>query len=142
LVDIQTNKVEDPFGWRVKVEKQVLKLFKKNLNIIVKTEKTFLGFFVLFCKLLLLSHFDEKSNCFFSFVVISCAKNTQVHPPVGGFLPKKDLEVSKNRTKNLNLMERSQIQDWINHQNEKFYSTGLNYWINIDDFEQRTKKRW
>jgi len=23
LVDIQTNKVEDPFGWRVKVEKQV-----------------------------------------------------------------------------------------------------------------------
>jgi hypothetical protein len=73
-------------------------------------------------------------------LIISCAKNTQVHPPVGGVLTEKDLETSKNRTKNLNLMERSQIKDWINHQNEKFYSTGLNYWINMDDFEQREKK--
>ena len=24
LVDIQTNKAEDPFGWRVKVEKHIL----------------------------------------------------------------------------------------------------------------------
>jgi branched-chain amino acid aminotransferase len=24
LVDIQTNKAEDPFGWRVKVEKEIL----------------------------------------------------------------------------------------------------------------------
>ena len=23
----------------------------------------------------------------------------------------------------------------------KFYSTGLNYWINVEDFEQRTKKK-
>ena len=83
----------------------------------------------------------KKAIVFLVFVVISCAKNTQVHPPVGGILTEKDLEVSKNRAKSLNLMERSQIQDWINYQDQKFYSTGLNYWINIDDFEQRTKKK-
>ena len=83
----------------------------------------------------------KKAIVFVVFVVISCAKNTQVHPPVGGILTEKDLEVSKNRAKSLNLMERNQIQDWINHQNQKFYSTGLNYWISIEDFEQRTKKK-
>ena len=83
----------------------------------------------------------KKAIVFLVFVVISCAKNTQVHPPVGGILTEKDLEVSKNRAKSLNLMERSQIQDWINHQNQKFYSTRLNYWINVEDFEQRTKKK-
>ena len=83
----------------------------------------------------------KKAIVFSLFLIISCAKNTQVHPPVGGVLTEKDLETSKNRTKNLNLMERSQIKDWINHQNEKFYSTGLNYWINMDDFEQREKKK-
>ena len=83
----------------------------------------------------------KKAIVFSLFLIISCAKNTQVHPPVGGVLTEKDLETSKNRTKNLNLMERSQIKDWINHQNEKFYSKGLNYWINMDDFEQREKKK-
>lgn len=83
----------------------------------------------------------KKAIVFVVFVVISCAKNTQVHPPVGGILTEKDLEVSKNRAKSLNLMERNQIQDWINHQNQKFYSIGLNYWISIEDFEQRTKKK-
>ena len=83
----------------------------------------------------------KKAIVFSLFLIISCAKNTQVHPPVGGVLTEKDLETSKNRTKNLNLMERSQIKDWINHQNAKFYPTGLNYWINMDDFEQREKKK-
>jgi hypothetical protein len=83
----------------------------------------------------------KKAIVFSLFLIISCAKNTQVHPPVGGVLTEKDLETSKNRTKNLNLMERSQIKDWINHQNEKFYPTCLNYWINMDDFEQREKKK-
>lgn len=74
------------------------------------------------------------------FVMASCAKNTQVHPPVGGILTEKDLQVSKNRAKHLNLMERNQIQEWISHQNKKFYATGLNYWIDIDNFELRSKK--
>ena len=67
----------------------------------------------------------KKAIVFSLFLIISCAKNTQVHPPVGGVLTEKDLETSKNRTKNLNLMERSQIKDWIN----------------MDDFEQREKKK-
>ena len=83
----------------------------------------------------------KKAIVFSLFLIISCAKNTQVHPPVGGVLTEKDLETSKNRTKNLNLMERSQIKDWINHQNDKFYPTCFNYWINMDDFEQREKKK-
>ena len=83
----------------------------------------------------------KKAIVFSLFLIISCAKNTQVHPPVGGVLTEKDLETSKNRTKNLNLMERSQIKDWINHQNEKFYSTGLNNGINMDDLKQREKKK-
>ncbi|MEN9487189.1 MAG: hypothetical protein RIR56_877, partial [Bacteroidota bacterium] len=43
----------------------------------------------------------KKAIVFLVFVVISCAKNTQVHPPVGGILTEKDLEVSKNRAKSL-----------------------------------------
>lgn len=82
----------------------------------------------------------KKALVFLIIVLVSCAKNTQVHPPVGGILSEKDLQVSKNRAKNLNLMERNQIQDWINQQDEKFFTTGLNYWVNIDNFEQREKK--
>lgn len=83
----------------------------------------------------------KKAFVFLIIVLVSCAKNTQVHPPVGGILSEKDLQVSKNRAKNLNLMERNQIQDWINQQDEKFFATGLNYWINIDNLEQRDKKK-
>lgn len=83
----------------------------------------------------------KKAIVFSLFLIISCAKNTQVHPPVGGVLTEDDLEISKNRTKNLNLMERNQIKDWISHQNEKFYPTGLNYWIDIENLEEREKKK-
>lgn len=83
----------------------------------------------------------KKTLFFLIFIMISCAKNTQVHPPVGGVLSEKDLQVSKNRAKNLNLMERKQIQEWINLQKDKFFTTGLNYWINIEGFDQRVKKK-
>ena len=74
--------------------------------------------------------------------LFSCVKNSPAHPPVGGVLSQEDLNVSKNRAKNLNLLERKQIQDWINQQDKKFYSTGLNYWTDISDSEFRIKKRW
>lgn len=82
----------------------------------------------------------KKVIVFFVFLMISCVKNAQVHPPVGGVLSEKDLEVSKNRAKNLNLMERKQIQDWIDHQEKKYYSTGLNYWTDVENSESRVKK--
>ncbi|MGB4447675.1 MAG: FKBP-type peptidyl-prolyl cis-trans isomerase [Cloacibacterium sp.] len=73
--------------------------------------------------------------------LLSCVKNSPAHPPVGGVLSQEDLNVSKNRAKNLNLIERKQIQDWINQQDKKFYSTGLNYWTDISDSEYRAKKK-
>lgn len=76
-----------------------------------------------------------------SLLLIGCAQNQQVHPPVGGILSEKDLNTSKNRAKNLNQMERTQIQDWINNQAEKFYPMSLNYWVNIENLQQNQKKQ-
>ncbi|MGV8914619.1 MAG: FKBP-type peptidyl-prolyl cis-trans isomerase [Kaistella sp.] len=70
----------------------------------------------------------------------SCAQNTPSHPPVGGFLSEKDLNTSKNRAKNLNETERSQIQHWIGNQEEKFYPMNLNYWVNLENLQQNPKK--
>lgn len=82
-----------------------------------------------------------KKIVFFSILfLISCQQKQQVHPSVGGILTENDLDISKNRAKNLNITERKQIQDWINHQNKEFYSTGLNYWIDIKESELRSKK--
>ena len=75
-----------------------------------------------------------------SLLLIGCAHNQQVHPPVGGILSEKDLNNSKNRAKNLNQVERTQIQDWINNQAEKFYPMSLNYWVNIENLQQNQKK--
>lgn len=75
------------------------------------------------------------------FSLLSCAKHQPVHPPVGGVLNEKDLNISKNRAKNLNILERSQIEDWISHQNKKFYPMGLNYWTDIKNLEKNPKKQ-
>lgn len=82
-----------------------------------------------------------KKSLFFvlATVLVSCSKQ-QAHPPVGGVLSKKDLDVSKNRAKSLNEMERAQISDWISGQQEKFYPMQLNYWINIPGLNQKPKK--
>lgn len=68
----------------------------------------------------------------FLFVIFSCSKNSQAHPPVGGLLSKKDLETSKNRSRDLNQNERKQIQSWINGQNETYFPMAMNYWVNIN----------
>lgn len=74
--------------------------------------------------------------------LLSCNRNSQqAHPPVGGVLSKNDLDVSKERTKNLNLLERRQIQEWIDSQPEKFYPTQLNYWVNIEGYDKREKRQ-
>lgn len=77
---------------------------------------------------------------FSSLIMLGCAQNTQVHPPVGGVLSQEDLNVSRNRAKNLNQTERNQIQDWINNQNEKFYPMSLNYWVNVENLSQKNRK--
>lgn len=68
-------------------------------------------------------------------------KAPEVHPPVGGVLSQNDLDISKNRMKNLNTLERQQIQDWISGQSIKFYPTQLNYWTNAEGFDQRPRRK-
>ena len=75
-----------------------------------------------------------------SLVLMSCAQNTQSHPPIGGFLSEKDLATSKNRAKNLNDTERAQIQDWIQNQDEKFYPMSINYWVNVENLQQNPRR--
>ncbi|MCL8537811.1 hypothetical protein M9991_13145 [Chryseobacterium gallinarum] len=73
--------------------------------------------------------------------LLSCNRNAQtVHPPVGGILSQKDLEVSKNRMKNLNTIERNQIQEWISSQNVRYYPTQLNYWVSVEGYDQRERR--
>ena len=67
-------------------------------------------------------------------------KNIQTPPPVGGGFSQKDLRDSKVRSKNLNQIEREQIQGWILDQNIKYYPTSLNYWTNIEGFDKRPRK--
>ncbi|WP_374465215.1 FKBP-type peptidyl-prolyl cis-trans isomerase [Chryseobacterium sp.] len=74
--------------------------------------------------------------------LLSCNRNAQTaHPPVGGVLSQKDLDISKNRMKNLNTIERGQIQDWINGQSVKYYPTQLNYWVTVEGYDQREKRK-
>ena len=74
------------------------------------------------------------------FLFVSCSQSTQVYTPVGG-MSNEEMGVSKNRAKQLNTMEREQIQEWISKQKEKLYPTQLNYWSKIENLEQRKKKQ-
>lgn len=81
-----------------------------------------------------------KMSLFLVLFLISCSKNRQVYAPLEE-LNKKDLDVSKNRAKQLNQMEREQISKWISTQNKNYYSTSLNYWSDIENLELRPKKQ-
>lgn len=83
-----------------------------------------------------------KKLVFISLVsLLSCNRSAPTaHPPVGGVLSQKDLDVSKDRMRNLNTLERGQIQDWINGQSVRYYPTRLNYWANVEGYDQREKR--
>lgn len=70
--------------------------------------------------------------------LMACAKQ-QVHPPVGGVLSEKDLSVSRQRAKNLNEIERAQIQEWMTTQNTPYYPMGLNYWTDLKGLKDRER---
>ena len=74
------------------------------------------------------------------FLFFNDTATTEIYTPVGG-MSNEEMGVSKNRAKQLNTMEREQIQEWISKQKEKFYPTQLNYWSNIENLEQRKKKQ-
>ena len=69
----------------------------------------------------------------------SCLSQT-VHPPVGGVLSEKDMDMSKNRVKNLNALERQQISEWIVQQEDHYFPTSLNYWSTVENLEHRAKQ--
>lgn len=71
--------------------------------------------------------------------VIGCTQPAPSYPPTAG-LSKKDLENSRDRTKNLNETERQQIEDWIKSQDEKFYPMPMNYWVNDPDLQNAARK--
>ncbi|MGA9212505.1 FKBP-type peptidyl-prolyl cis-trans isomerase [Kaistella sp.] len=75
-----------------------------------------------------------------TLILIGCVKHAPTHPPVGGILNQKDLDVSKNRSKNLNLIERNQIEDWIKNQDEAFYPMSVNYWVNDKELQHQKRK--
>lgn len=83
----------------------------------------------------------RKIICVLSFAaIVSCAKQNPVQNPGEQFMSESEMEVSKNRTKDLNNLERTQIQDWIKSQDVKYYPMGMNYWVNIENLEQKPRK--
>lgn len=73
-------------------------------------------------------------------VLASCAKQNPVQDTGEQFMSDTEMEVSKNRTKDLNNLERTQIQDWIKSQDVKYYPMGMNYWVNIEGLEKLPRK--
>ena len=84
--------------------------------------------------------FMKKIILFCSFALIGCMKHAPAHPPVGGILSEKDLDISKNRSRNLNLIERNQIEDWIKNQDEAFFPMSMNYWVNDKELTNQIRK--
>ena len=70
----------------------------------------------------------------------SCAKQSPQMSAENQLMTQSELEISKNRTKELNTMERGQIEDWMKTQNIKYYPMGMNYWINIPRLDHNPRK--
>lgn len=73
-------------------------------------------------------------------IIASCAKQTPAQQTGEQYLSESEMEVSKNRTKDLNDLERTQIQDWIASQDVKYYPMGMNYWVNVEGLEKQPRK--
>ena len=83
-----------------------------------------------------------KNIFYISILVLTaaCAKQTPVQQPGELHLSESEMETSKNRTKDLNNLERTQIEDWIKFQEVKYYPMGMNYWVNIQNLDQQPRK--
>jgi len=74
-------------------------------------------------------------------LVVSCAKQNPVYKQESRkILSDDEMEISKNRSKQLNNLERVQIEDWIKSQNTKYYPMGMNYWVNIENLDHNPRK--
>jgi len=70
----------------------------------------------------------------------SCVKQAPAHHSEEQYISESEMEVSKNRTKDLNDLERTQIQDWIKAQDVKYYPMGMNYWVNVEGLDKQPRK--
>lgn len=77
---------------------------------------------------------------FFLIIMSGCTKEQAVYAPVGGSSRESQVNISKERARKLNEMERRQIESWISKQDEKYFPMPLNYWVNIENLNQRTRK--
>lgn len=75
-----------------------------------------------------------------TLVAISCAKQAPVYESGSVIMSSDEVEISKNRSKNLNIKERHQIEDWINNQSQKYYPMGMNYWVDIENLDKNHQK--
>lgn len=82
----------------------------------------------------------KKYLVIITFLVISCAKQAPVYESGSATMSTDEIEVSKNRSKNLNIQERHQIETWIASQNQKYYPMGMNYWVDIENLDKKPKK--
>jgi len=72
--------------------------------------------------------------------LVSCAKQQPAQHPEDQFMSDNELETSKKRSKDLNTLERAQIEDWIKAQKTSYYPMGMNYWVNIAGLENKPRK--
>ncbi len=75
-----------------------------------------------------------------TLLVLSCAKKSPVYEAGSATMSSNEIEVSKNRSKNLNIQERHQIENWIKNQDQKYYPMGMNYWVNVENLDKNYKK--
>ena len=71
---------------------------------------------------------------------LACTKQQPVTNAQKQFMSDSELEVSKKRSKDLNTLERAQIEDWIKEQKIRYYPMGMNYWVNIEGLENKPRK--
>ena len=71
---------------------------------------------------------------------LACTKQQPVPNAQEQFMSDSELEVSKKRSKDLNTLERAQIEDWIKEQKIRYYPMGMNYWVNIEGLENKPRK--
>jgi len=80
-----------------------------------------------------------KKVIFILPLFLAC-KEPPLQKPVGQNHSDSAMEVSKSRAKTLNEKERELISEWIKHQKVTFYSTSMNYWVDIKDFKKRSPR--
>ncbi|MGV4414229.1 FKBP-type peptidyl-prolyl cis-trans isomerase [Chryseobacterium sp. T1] len=82
----------------------------------------------------------KKYLVIIALIAVSCAKKSPVYESGSVIMSSDEVEISKNRSKNLNIQERHQIEDWIKAQSQNYYPMGMNYWVDKENLDKNHKK--